>query len=108
MQPAIIVNAYNRPQAVARLLASLQQAAYPADMPVPLVISIDRGGSDEVRQIAGNFAWTHGPKEVIVQAQHLGLVQHFLVCGHLAERFDAIIYLEDDLTASPVFYAYAA
>jgi hypothetical protein len=61
-----------------------------------------------VRQIANHFAWPHGPKEVIVQTQHLGLVQHFFACGNLTERFDAIVYLEDDLTVSPVFYAYAA
>ena len=108
MRPAVVVNAYNRPQALARLLASLQQAAYPAEVPVPLVVSIDRGGSDEVRRTADRFAWPHGPKEVVVQTQHLGLVQHFFACGDLTERFDAIVYLEDDLTVSPVFYAYAA
>ncbi len=108
MQPAIIVNAYNRPAALARLLASLQQAEYPAETPVPLVISIDRGGRADVQQIATDFAWPHGSKEVICREQHLGLVQHFFTCGDLAERFDAIVYLEDDLTVSPVFYAYAA
>ncbi len=108
MQPAIVVNAYNRPAALARLLASLQRAEYPADTPAPLIISIDRGSSDAVRQIANEFAWSHGLKEVIYQEQHLGLVQHFFACGQLAERFDAIVYLEDDLTVSPVFYAYAS
>jgi len=107
MSVAIVVNAYNRPAALARLLASLQQAAYPADVPVPLIISIDRGGSADVRTLAHNFAWPHGPLEVIVQEQHLGLVQHFFACGDLTQRYDAIVYLEDDLTVSPVFFAYA-
>ncbi len=108
MQPAIVVNAYNRPTALARLLASLQHAEYPADAPAPLIISIDRGGSDAVRQIANDFTWSHGPKDVICREQHLGLVQHFFACGQLTQRFEAIVYLEDDLTVSPVFYAYAS
>jgi hypothetical protein len=108
MPIAIVVNAYNRPAALARLLASLQQAAYLADTPVPLIISIDHGGSNDVRALADNFAWPPGPKEVILQEQHLGLVQHFFACGDLTQRYDAIVYLEDDLTVSPVFYAYAS
>jgi hypothetical protein len=106
--PAIVVNAYNRPTALARLLNSLQQAVYPATAEVPLVISIDHGGDREVQTLAEGFAWPHGTKTVIVQAQHLGLVQHFLACGDLTQRYEAIVYLEDDLTVSPVFYAYAA
>src|SRR5512139_2079529 len=108
MSVAIVVNAYNRPAALARLLASLQQAVYPADGPVPLIISIDRGGSHDVRTLADDFVWPHGPCEVIVQEQHLGLVQHFFACGDLTRRYDALIYLEDDLTISPVFFAYAS
>lgn len=106
--PAIVVNAYNRPAALARLLNSLQQAAYPVGAQVPLIISIDRGGDLEVQMLAENFAWPHGPKTVTLQAQHLGLVQHFFACGDLTQRYEAIVYLEDDLTVSPVFYAYAA
>lgn len=108
MQPAVVVNTYKRPAALARLLASLQRADYPAEAQVPLIISIDRGGGDEVRQIAADFVWPHGPKEAINCEQHLGLVQHFLACGDLAQRYDALIYLEDDLSVSPVFYTYAA
>ena len=35
-------------------------------------------------------------------------MQHFFACGDLTQRYEAIVYLEDDLTVSPVFYAYAA
>jgi hypothetical protein len=106
--PAIVVNAYNRPAALARLLNSLQQAVYLVAAQVPLVISIDRGGDPEVHRLAENFAWPHGPKTVTLQEQHLGLVQHFFACGDLTRRYEAIVYLEDDLTVSPVVYAYAA
>lgn len=104
--PAIVVNAYNRPTALARLLNSLEQAVYPVATEVPLIISIDHGGDPTVRTLAENFAWPHGPKEVIVLARHLGLVQHFFACGDLTQRYESIVYLEDDLTVSPVFYAY--
>jgi len=105
--PAIVVNAYNRPAALTRLLNALQQAVYPAEARVPLIISIDRGGDPDVRHLAENFTWPHGPKDVIAQVEHLGLVKHFFACGDLSQRYAAIIYLEDDLTVSPVFYAYA-
>jgi hypothetical protein len=108
MLPAIVVNAYNRPAALARLLDSLQQAAYPAGAQVPLVISIDRGGDPQVQLLAEHFAWPHGPKTVTLQTEHLGLVQHFFACGNLTQRYEAIVYLEDDLTVSSVFYVYAA
>ncbi len=108
MLPAIVVNAYNRPAALVRVLHSLQQAVYPLDAPVPLIISIDRSGDPDVRMLAENFAWPHGPKTVRLQEKHLGLLQHFFACGDLTQRYEAIVYLEDDLTVSPVFYAYAA
>jgi hypothetical protein len=106
--PAIVVNAYNRPAELEHLLHSLQQAVYPVDAQVPLIISIDHGGDPAVRALAENLVWPHGPHEVIVQAQHLGLVRHFFACGDLTQRYEDIIYLEDDLLVSPVFYAYAA
>jgi hypothetical protein len=89
------------------LLASLQRAVYPADTPVPLIISIDQGGNADVRGLADGFAWPPGPKEVILQEEHLGLVQHFFACGDLTQHHDAVVYLEDDLTVSPVFFAFA-
>lgn len=107
MQSAIVVNAYNRPRALARLLASLQKATYPADVDVPLIVSIDRGGSDEVRSLAEQLHWPFGSKEVIVQEQHLGLLQHFFACGALSQRYESVVVVEDDLTVSPVFYVYA-
>ncbi len=107
MPPAIVVNAYNRPQALARLLQALQRAEYPRDLDIPLVISIDRGGSDEVQQVAAACTWPFGPKEVLVRDQHLGLVGHFFACGDLVEKYGSIVYLEDDLLVSPVFYDYA-
>lgn len=107
MKPAIVVSAYNRPEALTRLLASLARANYNQEKSIPLVISIDRAGSSPgVIEVARQFPWQYGPKEVILHPEHLGPIGHFYACGDLAKSFESIIYLEDDLVVSPVFYDY--
>lgn len=109
MNPAIVISAFNRPHALARLLSALNRAEYTGD--VPLIISIDRGttGIDEqVARAATQFDWRFGPKRVICHAEHLGLVAHVYFCGGLAKEYGAVIFLEDDLGVSPVFYKYAS
>lgn len=109
MKPAIVINAYNRPRSLARLLQSIHGAHYLADMEIPLVISIDDAARHpEVVDIARQFAWPWGSKEILCREVRLGLVGHFFACGDLADKYGAIIYLEDDLVVSPVFYPYAA
>jgi hypothetical protein len=112
MNPAIVVPAFSRPGSLERLLSSLKSADVPAE--TPLVISVDqasqdkhRAGNAAVREAARQFHWPHGPKEVIVHPQPLGLVDNIFFCGDLAQRFGAIILLEDDLIVSVRFYTYA-
>ena len=108
--PAIVVPAYNRPHALARLLNSLAAANYRHDLKVPLVISVDpeNGISNQkVRTVAESFHWPYGPKEIILHQHHLGLLQNFCHCGDLTEKYGSVIFLEDDLIVSPVFYHYA-
>jgi len=108
MTPAIVINAYNRPYALARLLTSLGRAHYPAGSKIPLVISLDPSEkTPEVRAVAEQFDWPHGPKNIIVHEQHLGLVRHFFACGDLSQTLGSIILLEDDEVVSPVFYLFA-
>lgn len=107
MNPAIVVAAYDRPRSLSRLLSMLFAAEYPADSDVPLVISIDGGGVDEVVRIAYEFDWPFGKKEVVLHSRNLGLREHILRCGDLTEKFGAIIMLEDDLGVSKYFYQYA-
>lgn len=108
MKPAIVVAAYNRPEALARLLGCLAQGEYPPD--VPLVISIDPGGSREAKVCAAAeaFEWRHGEKCVMRHPAHLGLVEHMHVCGSLTRQYGSIVKLEDDYLVSPMFYLYAA
>jgi hypothetical protein len=111
MNPAIVVSAYNRPEALLRLLASMRKAHYPGGDGARLVISIDRGGhpgNARVVEAAKAFEWPHGPKEVIHHPEHLGLVKHVFFCCGLTQTYGDVIFLEDDLVVSPVYYTYAA
>jgi hypothetical protein len=105
--PAIVVVAYNRPHSLKRLLSSLANARK-ADG-ARLIISIDNNGSEnqQVVDLAQNFDWPFGEKEVIHQPVKLGLRKHILQCGDLSKKYGSVIILEDDLFVSPFFYDYA-
>lgn len=104
--PVIVVAAYNRPASIQRILRSVNQAVYPH--PVKLIISIDNNGQNQdVFEIANDFEWKHGQKQVIYHNERLGLRKHIISCGNLTEEYGAAIILEDDLFVSPSFYQYA-
>lgn len=105
-KPAIIVVAYNRIMELSRLLDSLACADY-AIRDIPLVISIDGCGPDEVIKLAESFVWQYGKKEIIHHQERMGLRSHILSCGELSEYYGSIILLEDDLLMSSSFYNYA-
>lgn len=107
MNPAIVVNAFNRPKSLIRLLNSIKAAHYPENAAIPLVISLDDSvNQSEVADVACKFIWEHGSKDVL-RRDALGLKAHFYACGDLVEKFGAIIYLEDDLLLSPDYYHFA-
>lgn len=112
MNPAIVIPAYNRAAALERLLASLSAADVPSG--TPLAISVDRAadprhrsGNDAVIQLAHRLRWPHGPCEIVVQDDHLGLVRNVFFCGGMAEKYGSIILLEDDLIVSRRSIGYA-
>ena len=105
--PAIVVVAYNRPIALARILRSLGRAEFTGYNDIPLVISIDKSDDKEVPQIAESFVWEYGAKRIIKHESRLGLRNHILACGDLTSEYHSVIVLEDDLYVSPVFYDYA-
>jgi len=102
----IVVIGYNRPQAMKRLLHSLAKANYASDKDIELIISIDKSDSEAVAEVANAFDWAHGKKQVIAHEKNLGLRKHILFTGDLAQKYGAIIMLEDDLFVSPHFYEY--
>ena len=114
MPLAVVIPAFTRVHTLERLLLSLAAAEAPAHNKTPLVIAIDRpvspaqqAGNAAVIDLAQGFPWPHGPKEVIVHEEHLGLVGNVFYCGGLAERFGAVALLEDDLVVSRQSLNYA-
>lgn len=103
---AIVVVGYNRLKSIERLLDSISKAEYPYD-DIPLVISIDASGNEELYSYVNAFEWSRGTKYVNIQKERLGLKNHIMACGALSESFKGIILLEDDLFVSPYFYHYA-
>ena len=106
-KPAIVTIAYNRPEALKRLLTSIEAAVYPEGVHPDLVISIDKSDSDEVKNAARKFEYSHGNKVIIEREERMGLRAHVLACGDIDNEYGSIIVLEDDLYVSPAFYSYA-
>ena len=103
---AIVVVAYNRPDALLQLLNSLNKVDYEG-YSVPLIISIDYSGKEDTYRAAEAFEWSFGEKKIIRHPENLGLKKHVLSCGDLVKDYDAVIVLEDDLLVSPSMYSYA-
>lgn len=103
---ALVVVGYNRPDSMRRLLNSISLAEYSYEE-IPLVISIDHSGNEEVVQVAEEFLWHYGEKKVIYHSKRMGLRHHIISCGDLTEKYGAVMILEDDLYVSPDFYNYA-
>lgn len=103
---AIVAVGYNRLSGLSRLLNSINEAAY--NLPdVPLVISIDASGDQELYNYVNSFEWKHGQKYVNIQEKRLGLKKHIFKCMSLSHYFKGVIILEDDLFVSPYFYHYS-
>lgn len=109
MELAIVITAYNRAAALSDLLSSLKNVK-PVDKveKVPLIISIDNNGTSEVNKIAQDFTWHLGEKQVIIHPEKLGLVKHFIWTGDQTERYNHVIFLEDDLIVSPDLINYCS
>lgn len=99
---AIVITAYNRPRSLRNLLNSISHIRrHPEINSLPVIISIDNGGTDEVNRIANEFSWDYGDVEVIIHKEKKGLVKHFIWVGNQTEKYDQVIFLEDDLLVSP-------
>jgi len=103
--PLIVILAYNRPDALSRLLKSIRSASYPKV--VELMISLEGGASKEVKKIAYAFSSPMLQVKVVQREERLGLRKHVLACADLALEYGAVIVLEDDLLVDRYFYQYA-
>lgn len=101
---AIVITAYNRPDSLEKLLKSLNEIYTYFD--IPLIISIDNNGTNEVNRVANEFEWKHGTKEVIIHTKKLGLRAHFIWAGDQTYKYSNVLFLEDDLFVSPYLVDY--
>ena len=101
----LLVIAYNRPQALSRLLESLSKLD-PTDAPVDLLISIDGGGDPQCLHLARQFHWAHGNLRIQAHSQNLGLKTHVENAIDNVVDYDAVIVLEDDISVSPRMFHY--
>lgn len=103
---AIVSVGYNRLKSQKRLLNSLLKADYTGYTDVPLIISIDCSGDEELYEYARNFEWPFGDKYVFIREKRMGLKEHIFACGDLTQYFKGIILLEDDIYVAKGFYDY--
>lgn len=104
-EPVIVVAGFSRARSLRRLLHSINRAHFPHD--VVLVISLDGGAANNVINLANDFIFEKGRKEVVSRNKNLGLREHILWCGDQTEKYGSVIVLEDDLVVDPYFYYYA-
>ncbi len=97
---AIIVLGYNRADALNNVLNSLAKLRWSGER-IPLIVSIDNGGTPEVNAVAENYNWHLGEKRIVIHENRLGLKAHFMYSGDITEEFENVIFLEDDLLVSP-------
>lgn len=100
----IIISAYNKSEGLRILLNSLRKVQ--CDQKVDLVISIDNLGTKEVNELANSFEWHLGKKEVIIHEYKLGLINHFIWIGDQTEKYEHVLFLEDDFLVSPQILNY--
>lgn len=103
---AIVVVGYNKVEGLKRLLSALNDSYYESQ-DIPLVISIDASGNEDVYNLVRDFRWDHGTKYLNFEDNRLGLKNHIFQCASLTKYFDGVIILEDDLFVSPYFYHYS-
>ncbi|MBQ4532054.1 MAG: hypothetical protein IJA24_02275 [Alistipes sp.] len=77
------------------------------EIEIPLEISIDNGGNLELNKVVEDFVWPFGEKTVTIHSHKLGLVKHFIWAGDQTERFEHVLFLEDDLLVSPEIINYS-
>mmetsp|Transcript_1029 Transcript_1029/g.2639 ORF Transcript_1029/g.2639 Transcript_1029/m.2639 type:complete len:444 (+) Transcript_1029:74-1405(+) len=102
----VIVLGYKRYASLQRLLKSLDAAEYFGDL-IRLEVHIDGGSGpdwDKSIQVAKEFEWKYGPKEVRVAEKNGGLANAWLTAWMPETDQDRALILEDDLFVSTVFY----
>lgn len=99
----IVIIAYNRHESLRRLLNSLSQSC-PIETDINMIISLEGGSSEEVKNIANEYMWEYGNKTVVFQNEQLGLVKHFIWAGDQTYKYGNVLFLEEDAIVSPMIF----
>eukprot|EP01041_Mallomonas_annulata_P004500 gene4500-8952_t len=89
---SIRVLAYNRPQSLLRLLTSL---------------ATDSSKVFEVQQLAREFAWPHGEKNLLFREENVGLLNQWYDVWSPEDPYELSFILEDDTEVSPLYFQWA-
>src|SRR5690554_865404 len=106
MDPAIVIPAFRRPEALKRLLSSIRRARIPKG--TPLILSLEKEATQDVVDVATSFVSSDCDVSIRVHERQLGLHDHLLYCGDLSTVYGSVVVLEDDILVDPFFYDYAA
>jgi len=113
LEYAIKVLAYNRPASLSRLLRSLADADYLGHT-ISLEIFVDYPSRDEdyglvkrVQEIATDFVWAHGSKQLTFREENYGLARQWFLAWSPTLNNEVAFVLEDDLEVSPLFFAWS-
>lgn len=105
-KPAVIIPAFRRDKSLSRLLTTINEAHY-SEKNIELIISLDYGATDLVKETANSFTFKHGRVHVIEHGKKLGLKDHIIKCADFSLEYGSAIVLEEDLIVSPGFYQFA-
>ncbi|KAJ3404667.1 hypothetical protein HDV05_007044, partial [Chytridiales sp. JEL 0842] len=103
---SIHVFAWKRAKSLNRLLKSLKDADYGDVRNLEMIIHVDGGATDEVLELASNYSWPFGPKDLVLDASNVGL-QEMMTAAWIPKSDDELaIFLEDDIELSPLYFDY--
>lgn len=103
---SVVILAYNRPNALKRLLDSLLKA-HIKEYNLNLVFSLDKNSHPQVVELANSFEIIDVKKEIIQQKESLGAEKHNLLVQQLSISYENLLILEDDSFVSPFIFDYA-
>lgn len=96
---AILVMGYNRLRPLQQVLNSLKRLVITDT--VPLIITIDGGGTPEINEFVRGYEWIYGEKHIYIHQEKLGLRRHFFFAGDQTGKFENVLFLEDDIMPAP-------
>ena len=103
----IIVLAYNRPEGLRRLLASLQSGHYGTDR-VDLSIHLDTSPMNlydlECLRVVYTFRWSYGSYQIERHTTHYGRIKQWVNAWKPESNEQKILILEDSMLLSEYFY----